>query len=71
MLLLKTTCENCKKQLSYYSEEAFICSFECTFCIECTITILKNICPNCKGNLVKRPTRPEHLIEKYPQRNSE
>jgi hypothetical protein len=28
--------------------------------------VLKNKCPNCSGNLEKRPIRPDSLIEKYP-----
>ncbi len=35
---------------------AFICSFECTFCADCAGT-LDRICPNCGGELVRRPHR--------------
>jgi len=36
--------------------EAFICSFECTFCRECAGNFQKE-CPNCGGELVPRPRR--------------
>ncbi|MCX6208166.1 MAG: DUF1272 domain-containing protein [Bacteroidetes bacterium] len=66
MLLLKPNCENCNKSLPHYSKEAMICSFECTFCKDCVDNVLHNICPNCGGNLEKRPIRPDAVIEKYP-----
>lgn len=43
-----------------------ICTFECTFCIDCVTNVLHNVCPNCGGELEKRPTRPTRLLEKYP-----
>lgn len=57
MLRMKMQCENCGKDLPLDSKEAMICSFECTFCCQCAQGILKNICPNCAGNLEKRPKR--------------
>ena len=36
-------------------DEAYICSYECTFCPECTAE-MRSICPNCGGELV-RPCR--------------
>lgn len=66
MLLLKYCCEHCSKPLPYNSNEAVICSFECTFCKDCATNILHNTCPNCGGNFEKRPVRPEKLVEKYP-----
>lgn len=44
-----------------------ICTFECTFCIDCVTSTLHNVCPNCGGGFEKRPTRPTILLEKYPQ----
>jgi len=35
---------------------AFICSYECTFCEKCTDS-MHNTCPNCGGELVRRPKR--------------
>ena len=36
--------------------EAFICSFECTFCRTCS-DALSLVCPNCAGELLRRPRR--------------
>jgi uncharacterized protein len=55
MLEIRPTCEHCNKSLPNDSEEAMICSYECTFCRDCVDTVLKNICPNCGGNFEKRP----------------
>lgn len=65
MLEIRPTCENCNKSLPFDSQEAMICTFECTFCFECVETILKHVCPNCGGGFEKRPIRPENLLEKY------
>lgn len=48
-------CENCNEKLNKQSE-AYICSFECTYCEKCT-TEMNFICKNCQGELVKRPKR--------------
>jgi hypothetical protein len=66
MLEIRPTCENCNKALPFDSLEAMICTFECTFCKECVATVLKKVCPNCGGNFVQRPVRPENLLEKNP-----
>lgn len=66
MLELRPNCESCDVDLPPASEEAWICSFECTFCVSCTAHKLHYQCPNCGGNLVQRPIRPEHLLSKYP-----
>jgi hypothetical protein len=66
MLEVKPNCENCGKLLPYNSTEAMICSFECTFCAECVVNILENVCPNCGGGFEKRPIRPMRFLEKYP-----
>ncbi len=65
MLEIRPTCENCNKKLRYDSNEAMICSFECTFCNYC-VDALQQVCPNCGGGFEKRPIRPTHLLEKYP-----
>ena len=57
MLVMKPNCENCGKLLPHESDEAMICSYECTYCKQCTQEVLKNKCPNCGGNLEKRPKR--------------
>lgn len=66
MLEIKPNCENCGKKLSNDSDEAMICSFECTFCAHCVNDILKNVCPNCGGGFEKRPTRPKNKLDKNP-----
>jgi len=66
MLELKPNCECCNKDLPPSSSEAVICTFECTFCKTCSEKILKNKCPNCDGNLVERPIRPEKELIKNP-----
>ena len=58
MLELRPTCENCNKELPPHSTDAFICSYECTFCAHCVDHVLHNVCPNCGGGFEKRPTRP-------------
>ena len=54
-LEMRARCERCEAELRP-DGEAFICSYECTFCPSCT-TAMKRICPNCKGELVPRPHR--------------
>lgn len=60
MLELRPNCEACDKDLPPSSTEAFICSFECTFCANCVENILMNVCPNCGGGFSARPIRPQH-----------
>jgi uncharacterized protein len=66
MLELRPNCECCGAALSATSTAAYICSFECTFCADCSAGTLRGICPNCGGELVRRPTRPEALLSTYP-----
>jgi hypothetical protein len=66
MLKLKPNCECCDKDLPPESREATICSFECTFCRTCAETVLKGHCPNCGGELVRRPVRPAAKLAKFP-----
>ncbi len=66
MLQIKSNCESCGNELPNESEEAMICSFECTFCKDCVENILHKVCPNCGGSFEKRPIRPQLLLEKYP-----
>ncbi len=66
MLALRPTCENCNKLLPPDSNEAMICSFECTFCADCFETVLNGICPNCGGDFVSRPIRPPEKLLNNP-----
>lgn len=69
MLEIRPACEHCGKALPNESEEAIICTFECTFCRTCVDNIFENVCPNCGGGFEKRPTRPKSLLTKYPIQN--
>lgn len=65
MLEIRPVCEHCGKALPNDSCEAMICSFECTFCMDCVDTVLENVCPNCGGAFEKRPTRPVTCKTKF------
>ncbi len=52
---MKGACEGCKVPLPPDSE-AYICSYDCTFCPNCFIRNRK-VCPNCAGELTRRPKR--------------
>jgi hypothetical protein len=54
-LEMRDTCERCGKEL-VPGGEAYICSHECTFCRDC-MAALEETCPNCGGELVRRPRR--------------
>ncbi|MEM9686373.1 MAG: DUF1272 domain-containing protein [Bacteroidota bacterium] len=66
MLALRPCCEHCGKALPYNATDAMICSFECTYCETCALTVFKNVCPSCGGNFEKRPIRPAKHLKKYP-----
>jgi len=52
-LEMKKECEKCGRALPA-DGEAYICTYECTFCGECYAS-LNSICRNCGGELVLRP----------------
>ena len=66
MLQLRPNCECCNRDLPNESLDARICTFECTFCSECAETKLNNTCPNCSGELVRRPRRPAAALARNP-----
>ena len=72
-LELRPTCETCGKKLPADALDAWICSFECTFCSAC-VKRLSNVCPNCGGGFMPRPIRPAqdhkdgNYVGKYPPR---
>ena len=66
MLELRPGCECCDIDLPPDSRQAFICTFECTFCAECADSRLRFKCPNCGGELVRRPVRPDAKLTQYP-----
>ncbi|MSY32270.1 MAG: DUF1272 domain-containing protein [Actinobacteria bacterium] len=55
MLEMRSACERCEGSLSD-DGDAVICSFECTFCATCGTELIHK-CPNCGGELVRRPRR--------------
>ena len=66
MLQLRPNCECCNRDLPPASADALICSFECTFCRACAEGVLRGKCPNCGGELVRRPRRPADKLAKHP-----
>lgn len=66
MLALKPNCECCDKDLPPSAVDARMCTFECTFCADCADDLFDSTCPNCGGNLVERPIRPERHLLKNP-----
>ena len=64
-LELRPNCECCDKDLPAESL-AMIRSFECTYCADCASTTLAGICPNCGGELVRRPVRPAAKLKNNP-----
>lgn len=65
-LELRPNCECCDRNLPPESGDALICSFECTFCSDCAATVLGGFCPNCGGELVRRPIRPAAKLVNNP-----
>ena len=66
MLELRPCCECCGRDLPPDSGAARICSFECTFCRDCAEGVLAHRCPNCGGELLRRPVRPAAMLAKHP-----
>ncbi len=66
MLQLRPNCECCDRDLPPDSLDAYICSFECTFCTDCRGRLPGEHCPNCGGELVRRPIRPAGKLAGNP-----
>jgi len=66
MLQLRPNCECCNRDLPADSSDAYICSFECTFCRACANDVLHLRCPNCRGELLPRPRRPAEMLTRHP-----
>lgn len=64
MLELRPGCECCDVDLPP-AAAAFVCTFECTWCPTCAASFA-HVCPNCGGDLVRRPVRPAHLLAANP-----
>jgi len=52
---MKANCEKCGRTLPA-NGEAYVCSYECTFCHDCG-SDSHYICPHCGGELLRRPRR--------------
>jgi hypothetical protein len=59
-LEMKAVCEKCG-QLLVAQDEAYICGYECTFCVSCA-NQMNAVCPNCGGELVRRPRRTDNEL---------
>ncbi|MFD2444392.1 DUF1272 domain-containing protein [Bacillus sp. CGMCC 1.16607] len=57
-LEMRNKCERCNSSIEDHSH-AYICVHECTFCSPCSDE-MNHICPNCGGELVRRPRKPEN-----------
>ena len=67
MLELRPNCECCDRDLPPDSDQALICSFECTWCRDCAASRLPDgRCPNCGGELAARPIRPAAKLARFP-----
>jgi hypothetical protein len=66
MLELRPNCECCDRDLPPDAINALICTFECTFCADCAAREFGGLCPNCGGELVRRPVRPAGKLARFP-----
>jgi len=66
MLELRPSCECCDLDLPPDAADARICTYECTFCVDCVEGPLGGVCPNCGGNFAPRPIRPPAMLAKHP-----
>ncbi|GAA3680220.1 DUF1272 domain-containing protein [Nonomuraea antimicrobica] len=66
MMEMRPGCERCDRDLPPDSTGARVCSFECTWCADCAEGPLRGQCPNCGGDLVRRPTRKGAALERHP-----
>lgn len=67
-LEMRTECERCQQALSP-AGDAFICSYECTFCSACS-SALKGCCPNCAGELAGRPRRVQKGVKRQSSQHA-
>ena len=64
-LEMKRSCEKCGVTLTA-SGVVYICSFECIDCANCAEQ-MNAVCPNCGGELVRRPRRQAALLRVPPR----
>ena len=60
-LEMKHACQHCQCTLPQDTDMAVICSYECTFCMTCATDVFSSRCPNCGGELVRRPKRDAQM----------
>ncbi|WP_209730423.1 DUF1272 domain-containing protein [Arthrobacter sp. CAN_C5] len=65
MLEIRPNCECCDRDIAPF-EEAYICTFECTWCPDCVERFQDRACPNCGGDLQRRPVRPAAALATNP-----
>lgn len=53
---MREICERCETTHLTADGPARICTYECTFCVACADE-MRDVCPNCGGELVPRPRR--------------
>ncbi len=66
MLEIRPNCECCDRDLAADEPDVWICTFECTWCGDCARDVLRGVCPNCGGNLERRPVRPAAKLAANP-----
>ena len=66
MLQLRPNCECCDRDLPPDSHAAMICSYDWVFCRACAETLFAGKCPNCGGEVVRRPIRPADRLAHHP-----
>lgn len=67
MLELRPSCECCDRDLDVTSTDVMICTYECTWCRDCAENALRLVCPNCGGELVRRPVpSPQRVLNDPP-----
>ncbi|WP_308930396.1 DUF1272 domain-containing protein [Arthrobacter sp. SLBN-112] len=65
MLEIRPNCECCDRDIAP-SDAAYICTFECTWCPDCVERFPNRACPNCGGDLQRRPVRPVAALVNNP-----
>ena len=66
MLEIRPSCECCDRDLAVDAADAYICTYECTWCEACVEHFPDRRCPNCGGNVERRPVRPAHRLATDP-----
>lgn len=66
MLEIRPSCECCDRDIDPLSSDVLICSYECTWCRTCAETVLHGTCPNCGGELVRRPVPSASRLDRHP-----